>query len=198
MSEKVNQIHWWQRITRNVVKVWRVVYVPMRYFFIGEGADELNEEARRAEEEEKAAQEAAEEPVDEAPEVEEPVSDDSGDDFDWGEGTPVSAGAEETAADSDEEEEVDMSGLSDDEADLAASILARLQAEAAEDEAKKAAEIAEAREFAENKERSDFNAATNSFSGQYGTGPVDDDTMDAVSAILKQNDRSSVDDILGG
>ena len=39
----------------------------------------------------------------------------------------------------------------------------------------------------------DYNPTTNSMSGAYGKGPVDEDTMDAVSAILQQNNRSTID-----
>ncbi len=191
MSERINQYNWWERFRRNVVKVWQMVYMPMRVFFIGEGAKEKNEEAEREYEAEQAAAEEAamEESSEEEVYEEEPVIENEPEP----EIEPEPEPETEPVA---EEEEADMSGLSDDEAALAAEIIARLQAEANADAAQKQAEIDAARQHAEDLENENYNAATNSFSGEYGTGPVDDDTMDAVSAILKQNDRSGIDDLL--
>ena len=85
--------------------------------------------------------------------------------------------------------------------DLANEIFARLQAEAAADDAAKAAEIEEAKRMAdaasaapeEVHNSASYNATTNSFSGDYGTGPVDEETADIVAELLKQNNRSTID-----
>ncbi len=187
---RIDRDNWFTRLKRNIIKVWQVIYVPMQYFFVGEGGKEKNEEAKReAEEAELKAQQEAQAQAAAAqtksePEAEPEPEQEPGND------------AESEPEPEPEEEEPSLDDLNDDDAALAAEIIARLQAEADADAAAKQAEIDAARQFAENKEDDTFNATTNSFSGQYGTGPVDDDTMDAVSAILKQNDRSGVEDLL--
>ena len=92
------------------------------------------------------------------------------------------------------EEEVDLfakDDLTDDEK-AAKEILERLAREAAEDEAKKQAEIDAARAHVENSADSSYNAETKSFSGLYGQGPMDEDTQAKVLEILQQSGRDGL------
>lgn len=69
-------------------------------------------------------------------------------------------------------------------------IFARLEAEKAADEAEKAAEIAAALAAQED---SNYNASTNSYSGAYGTGPVDEDTASQAASILNEKNDAMAD-----
>lgn len=71
------------------------------------------------------------------------------------------------------------------EQDMAASIVARLEAEAAEDEAKKQAEIEEARSKAAN-----YNKTTGSYSGDYGKQEVDSVTQGQIDKILGEKEAA--------
>lgn len=69
-------------------------------------------------------------------------------------------------------------------------IFARLEAEKAADEAVKAAEIAAALAAQDD---ANYNAATNSYSGSYGTGPVDEDTASQAASILAEKSDAMAD-----
>ena len=182
VRDRIDRLNFWSRMKRNIVKVWQIVYIPMRTFFVGPGAEELNKEQNESES------------LDESLDIAEDESIDETFDEDFAESsTPDASLLDSLVSTIEETDPVDMNALSDEEAELASDIIARLNAEAAADAAKKQAEIDEARAHAEMLEDPSYNAATGSYSGAYGTGPVDDDTMDAVSAILMQNNRSSVD-----
>jgi len=77
-------------------------------------------------------------------------------------------------------------------------IFGRLEAEKAADEAVKAAEIAAAYAAAEAAEAGQqleehYNATTNSYSGAYGTGPVDEDTASQAASILAEKSDAMAD-----
>ncbi|MCR5785515.1 MAG: hypothetical protein K6G40_07740 [Eubacterium sp.] len=174
--DKIETNTFWQRLKSNIVKRWRVIIVPFKRFFIPGGVQDETPEPEPV---------AEPEPVIEEPVVEEVF--------------------EEPRPAAEPEPEIDTSGMSQSDLDLANEIFARLQAEAAADEAAKVAEIEEAKMMAEgggakaepqsgeNHNISSYNATTKSFSGDYGTGPVDDETADLVAELLKQNNRSGVD-----
>ena len=83
-----------------------------------------------------------------------------------------------------------FAGLSEEEKKAAKNIIARLDAEAAEDEAVKAKEVEEAAKERDQKEAA-YNAATGSYSGAYGTKPVEDDAAkDQIDKILKEKDEA--------
>ncbi|MCR5677277.1 MAG: hypothetical protein K6G13_04520 [Agathobacter sp.] len=69
-------------------------------------------------------------------------------------------------------------------------IFARLEAEKAADEAVKQAEIEAA--FAAQNE-ANYNAATNSYSGAYGTGPISEDTAAQAASILAEKKDAFTD-----
>lgn len=69
-------------------------------------------------------------------------------------------------------------------------IFARLEAEKAADEAIKQAEIEAA--FAAQNE-ANYNAATNSYSGAYGTGPISEDTAAQAASILAEKKDAFTD-----
>ncbi len=77
-------------------------------------------------------------------------------------------------------------------------IFNRLESEKAADDAVKAAEIAAAYAAQEAAEAggdmdSMYNAATNSYSGAYGTGPVDEDTASQAASILSEKNDAMAD-----
>ena len=74
--------------------------------------------------------------------------------------------------------------------DKANDIFARLEAEKAADEAVKQAEI-DAALAAQND--ANYNASTGSYSGTYGTGPIDDSTRDLAASILQERDDAMAD-----
>ncbi len=198
-NDRLEKVRFWEKMKRNIVKVWRVIYVPMRTFFVGEGAKEKNEEIEKENNpipEEKSPYDDGRNYVDVGGDPDALEEDSSFDDYPEDEGLDDGylEYEEETGGGSEEEGVIDDEYLinPDDQA-RANEILARLEKEAAEDEAIKEAEIEAARQFAENSQNSSFNKTTGSFSGDYGTGPVDDDTMDAVKELLKQNNRSGID-----
>lgn len=81
-----------------------------------------------------------------------------------------------------------MANLTEEQAMAANDIIARLEREAAEDEAKKQAEIAAAMAQNEAGFDSDFNATTGSYSGAYGAGGVMDEYADQIGSILGEKD----------
>ena len=81
------------------------------------------------------------------------------------------------------------SGMSDEDAQLANDILARLAAEAAADEAVKQAEIEAA--LAAAADESNYNATTNSYSGSYGKNHnLDKEAMNQVEDIMDEKNAS--------
>lgn len=92
-------------------------------------------------------------------------------------------------------EEEQLKAEEDEALKLALEISARLEAEAAEDEAKKQAEIAEALASVDNHE-ADFNASTGSYSGGYGKNvTLDEDGLSQVDSILNEK-KDMFDDLL--
>ena len=81
-----------------------------------------------------------------------------------------------------------LSGGEEDEAmKLALEVTARLEAEAAEDEAIKQAEIARVLAETQAVEEAEFNATTGTFSGRYGKNvTLDEEGMNQVESILNQ------------
>lgn len=70
---------------------------------------------------------------------------------------------------------------------LALEVTARLEAEAAEDEAIKQAEIARVLAETQAVEEAEFNATTGTFSGRYGKNvTLDEEGMNQVESILNQ------------
>lgn len=89
-----------------------------------------------------------------------------------------------------EEEKDAFAGLSHEEKKTAKQIIERLDAEAAEDEAMKAREVQAELKKQEQKEAA-YNAATGSYSGEYGTKPVDDEAAkDQIEKILKEKEQA--------
>lgn len=89
-----------------------------------------------------------------------------------------------------EKKKDEFAGLSAEEKQTAKAILNRLDAEAAEDEAVKAKEVEDELKKQESREAA-YNAATGSYSGDYGTKPVDDVAeMDQITKILKEKEES--------
>ena len=89
-----------------------------------------------------------------------------------------------------EQKKDEFAGLSAEEKQVAREIIERLDAEAAADEAAKAKEVEDELKKQENRE-SAYNAATGSYSGDYGTKPVDDAAeMDQIAKILKEKEES--------
>ena len=79
----------------------------------------------------------------------------------------------------------DVSAKDDESLKLALEVSARLQKEAAEDEAIKQAEIAAALAAAENTDK--FNATTGSYSGAYGMNVnLDEEKLNQVDSILNE------------
>lgn len=80
--------------------------------------------------------------------------------------------------------------LRQEEAERVGNVLARLKEEAEADEAAKQAEIRELLDQQE-RDRANFNAATNSRSGEYGTRKVEDETTLAqINAILGEKEEA--------
>lgn len=77
-----------------------------------------------------------------------------------------------------------MSLLTDEQAAAAAEIIARLNAEAAEDEAAKQMEIEAARASAD----ANYNATTGSMSGAYGSEGIKEEFEDQIGSILGEKD----------
>lgn len=71
----------------------------------------------------------------------------------------------------------------------AQEVLNRLEAEKAADEALKREEIERAYQEAAEKSAQNYNAATNSYSGAYGKGNVDDVTQNQIEMILHEKDK---------
>lgn len=69
----------------------------------------------------------------------------------------------------------------------AQEVLERLEQEKKDDEAEKAAEIQKAYEEVARRE-GEYNATTNSYSGSYGKGEVDDVTKGQIDLILNEKD----------
>lgn len=99
------------------------------------------------------------------------------------------------------------SDASQDDLDLANEIFARLMAEAAADEAAKAAEIEaikreqeanEANNLEQEATEADYNAETGSYSGLYGKKPMSESESDILASILNTNSSytKSFDDLL--
>ncbi len=89
-----------------------------------------------------------------------------------------------------EQKKDEFAGLSAEEKQVAREIIERLDAEAAADEEAKAKEVEDELKKQENRE-SAYNAATGSYSGDYGTKPVDDAAeMDQIAKILKEKEES--------
>lgn len=87
------------------------------------------------------------------------------------------------------QEEVNRQEVSQEDLDRANEILARLEAEAAADEAKKQEEIERAK-FGQIGEDT-YNPTTNSFSGTYGQQKVEDEATNArISQILGEKDNA--------
>lgn len=85
-------------------------------------------------------------------------------------------------------EEDAFAKLSAEEKQAAKDIIARLDAEAAADEALKAKEVEQAKAEREKSE-STYNKATNSYSGAYGTKPVEDEEeKDRIAQILREKE----------
>lgn len=80
--------------------------------------------------------------------------------------------------------------LRQEEAERVGNVLARLKEEAEADEAAKQAEIQELLDQQE-RDRANFNATTNSRSGEYGTRKVEDETTLAqINAILGEKEEA--------
>lgn len=80
--------------------------------------------------------------------------------------------------------------LRQEEAERVGNVLARLKEEAEADEAAKQAEIRELLDQQE-RDRANFNATTNSRSGEYGTRKVEDETTLAqINAILGEKEEA--------
>ncbi len=89
-----------------------------------------------------------------------------------------------------EEKKDAFAGLSNEEKKAAKQIIERLDAEAAEDEALKAREVQIELEKQEQKEAT-YNAATGSYSGEYGMKPVEDEAAkDQIDKILREKDEA--------
>lgn len=89
-----------------------------------------------------------------------------------------------------EEKKDAFAGLSSEEKEAAKQIIARLDAEAAEDEAIKAKEVEAELKKQEEKEAT-FKASTGSYSGEYGTKPVDDEAAkEQIEKILKEKEEA--------
>ena len=78
--------------------------------------------------------------------------------------------------------------LTEEQAQAANDIIARLEREAAEDEAKKQAEIAAAMAASEATFENGYNETTGSFSGAYGSGGMMDEYADQIGSILGEKD----------
>lgn len=88
------------------------------------------------------------------------------------------------------EKEDAFAHLSAEEKQAAKDIIARLDKEVAEDEAVKAKEVEEAKVEREQLENN-YNKATNSYSGAYGTKPVEDDEeKDRIERILHEKEEA--------
>lgn len=93
------------------------------------------------------------------------------------------------------EEEEKLQQEADEALKLAAEISARLAREAAEDEALKQAEIAQALAAQDEPVDDDYNATTGSYSGGYGKNvTLDQDGLSQVDSILKEK-SSMIDDL---